>query len=366
MFAITRPKLLAIALFIIIGALAPLIAGCVPEREPEPPPVEDAPRQTPQETTAGRAVLGQVLSSGGPVADVVERVLPGVVLIKASSGTGTGFIVTRGGEVVTNNHVVGRDEQVTVMLSSGDTIPGQVSRRHPRLDIAHIALHPASYEPIPVGNSDSLRIGEEVIAIGYPLGTLLPGLTPTVSVGIVSAKRPGYLQTDASLNPGNSGGPLLNTDGEVIGVVVSRMDEDQQGRPVAGIGFAIPINEVDSPGSSRLPPVPAQPKGPKPAPDVPSVPAPMPTATPEPGWSVEVTADPVTDVGTFIARIPAVEHSLSGGTYPPEFIVSCTDSKELRVPLGRPHIGIVWGFSVPAFGRQRFVEAVVRWDDEGA
>ena len=120
-------------------------------------------------------------------------------------------------------------------------------------------------------------MGEEVIAIGYPLGRML-GDEPTVNVGIVSAKRDNLLQTDAALNPGNSGGPLVNTDGEVVGVVVSRLEEDSQGRPIAGIGFAIPINEVDAKvqGVTRAP-----------------TPTPDPNATPAP--TPEAHADSATD-----------------------------------------------------------------------
>ena len=129
-------------------------------------------------------------------------------------------------------------------MASGSEYRGSVTQRHPTLDLAYISIDSSqTFTPIAVGDSDEVRVGAEVIAIGFPLGSAL-GSEPTVSVGIISAKRDARLQTDASLNPGNSGGPLLNMFGQVIGVVVSRVEADSAGRPISGIGFAIPINEV--------------------------------------------------------------------------------------------------------------------------
>ena len=129
-------------------------------------------------------------------------------------------------------------------MAAGSEYRGTVTQRHPTLDLAYISIDSSrTFTPIAVGDSDEVRVGAEVIAIGFPLGSAL-GSEPTVSVGIISAKRDDTLQTDASLNPGNSGGPLLNIFGQVIGVVVSRVETDGSGRPISGIGFAIPINEV--------------------------------------------------------------------------------------------------------------------------
>ena len=186
------------------------------------------------------------LSSGLSVADVVENALPSVVHIIAGSGTGTGFIINEDGLVVTNKHVVEGNSQIAVRLVAGTEYQANVTQRHPDLDLAYIEIDATlSFTPIAIGDSDKIRVGEDVIAIGFPLGRSL-GLEPTVSVGIVSAKRENRLQTDASLNPGNSGGPLLDMFGQVAGVVVSRLETDNSGRPVAGIGFAIPINAVKS------------------------------------------------------------------------------------------------------------------------
>ncbi len=167
--------------------------------------------------------LGQTLSSGQSVADVVEGALPSVVQVFTGSGAGSGFIVDSDGTVVTNWHVIGNidnTDNVTVRLATGHSFTGQVTRRHPDRDLAYIQIDGThAFTPIVIGDSDTARVGEEVIAIGFPIESLLPELAPTVSIGILSAKRADFLQTDASINPGNSGGPLLNASGQVIGVV---------------------------------------------------------------------------------------------------------------------------------------------------
>ena len=207
-----------------------------------------------------KALSRSPLSSGLSVADVVENALPSVVQIIAASGSGTGFIVNESGLVVTNKHVVAGVSQLALRLASGGNFQGRVAQRHASLDLAYIEIDAnRSFTPIAIGDSEKIRVGEDVIAIGFPLGSSL-GQEPTVSVGIVSAKRNDRLQTDASLNPGNSGGPLLNMFGEAIGVVTSRVDSTDSGRAVTGIAFAIPINEVKSslgrqvsPSGSTLP-----------------------------------------------------------------------------------------------------------------
>ena len=202
---------------------------------------------TPVPRSQVETAFGGLLSSGLSVADVTENALPSVVqIISADSAAGTGFVVQENGLVVTNKHVVGGSDVVAVRLVGGDEYLGNVTRRHPALDLAYLEIDSGRrFTPIVTGDSDNIRVGEEVIAIGFPLGRDL-GLEPTVSVGIISAKRDNRLQTDASLNPGNSGGPLLNMFGQAVGVVVSRVENDRSGRPVSGIGLAIPISLVKS------------------------------------------------------------------------------------------------------------------------
>ena len=130
-------------------------------------------------------------------------------------------------------------------LSTIDIRPQtNVVGEHATLDLAYLQISnlPGQFSPIAIGDSDEVRVGESVIVIGFPISDRL-GTEPTVSQGIVSAKRGGLIQTDAPVNPGNSGGPMLDQFGNVIGVIVSRIEE-RGGRDVTGIGFAIPINEV--------------------------------------------------------------------------------------------------------------------------
>ena len=212
----------------------------------EPSETEVAPEPAPTATPSSEPV-----SSDG--VGMMESILPAVVQVVTAISEGTGFVASADGLVVTNRHVVGGSDQVTVRFGSGLRLQGEVTYRHPRLDIAHIqVLSSESFTPVLIGDSDDVRLGEEVVAIGYPIGSLLGG-RPTISEGIISAKRHTSLQTTAAVNPGNSGGPLLNSDGEVIGVVSARIEEEPSGRSIVGIGFAVPINEAEIELSTKEP-----------------------------------------------------------------------------------------------------------------
>ena len=158
-------------------------------------------------------------------------------------GQGSGFIISRDGYILTNNHVVGDADTIKVKLADGRKFKAKVIGKDPQSDVAVIKINATGLPTLPLGNSDSIQVGEWVIAIGNPFG-----LTQTVTVGVISAKgrsRLGitdyedYIQTDAAINPGNSGGPLINIHGEAIGInsaIFSRSGG------YMGIGFAIPIN----------------------------------------------------------------------------------------------------------------------------
>lgn len=164
---------------------------------------------------------------------------------RVERGTGSGFIVNANGQILTNSHVVNGADTVSVTLKDGRVFKGEVLGEDSVTDVAVIKIAANDLPVIPIGNSDGLRPGEWVIAIGNPLG-----LDNTVTAGIVSAtdrsssdigvsdKRVGFIQTDAAINPGNSGGPLLNARGEVIGMNTAIISGAQ------GLGFAIPINTV--------------------------------------------------------------------------------------------------------------------------
>ncbi|MEV1009294.1 trypsin-like peptidase domain-containing protein [Streptomyces sp. NPDC049881] len=201
------------------------------------------------------------------VAGIAESALPSVVTIEAGNGaeagTGTGFVYDEEGHIMTNNHVVAPAADggtLSVTFSDGESYDAEVVGRAEGYDVAVIRLTDLDgrqLDPLPVGDSDSMAVGDATIAIGAPFG-----LSGTVTTGIISAKdRPvassdgqgasasymNALQTDASINPGNSGGPLLNAEGEVIGVN-SAIRSTSNGMGEAGsigLGFAIPINQAE-------------------------------------------------------------------------------------------------------------------------
>jgi S1-C subfamily serine protease len=157
-------------------------------------------------------------------------------------GTGSGFILSADGQLVTNAHVVEGADVVKVTLKDGRVVEGKVIGRDSVTDVAVIKIEEENLPSVTLGNSETLIPGEWAIAIGNPLG-----LDNTVTVGIISAtgrsssqvgvpdKRVRFIQTDAAINPGNSGGPLLNAKGEVIGINTAIRADAQ------GLGFAIPI-----------------------------------------------------------------------------------------------------------------------------
>jgi len=156
---------------------------------------------------------------------------------------GTGFIIDLEGYILTNNHVVEMADEIKVKFSDGKEYDAEIVGRDPKTDLALIKVESdASLQPLSLGDSEALEVGEWVVAIGNPFG-----LGNTVTAGIVSAKYrqigagsyDNFIQTDASINPGNSGGPLLNTSGEVVGINTAIFS---RGGGNIGIGFAIPVN----------------------------------------------------------------------------------------------------------------------------
>lgn len=200
------------------------------------------------------------------LASLYEHASPGVVLIQTYAqqgqlGLGSGFVYDSEGHIVTNYHVVEGADELEVDFPSGFKARGEVIGTDLDSDLAVVKVDaPAELlSPLPLGDSDQLRIGESVVAIGNPFG-----LSNTITYGIVSAKgrtleslrqsasgnfftAGDIIQTDASINPGNSGGPLLNLKGEVVGVnrAIRTTGVTQTGDPInTGIGFAISINIV--------------------------------------------------------------------------------------------------------------------------
>ena len=189
---------------------------------------------------------GQIpLGPDDPMRDFFERFFGQQMPQQDSKqrGLGTGFIIDKDGFILTNNHVVEQTDELTVRLSDEKEYDAKIIGRDPKTDLALIKIDAKKpLTPLVLGDSDSLEVGDWVLAIGNPFG-----LGNTVTAGIVSAKYrqigggpyDNFIQTDASINPGNSGGPLLDMNGKVIGV--NSVIFSQSGGNI-GIGFAIPIN----------------------------------------------------------------------------------------------------------------------------
>jgi 2-alkenal reductase len=240
-----------------------------------------APSVTPSETARETSTLpGAEILPGSPItlldaelSELYAQVNPGVVAIltfarvdpssqeSLPAGQGSGFVLDREGHIVTNQHVVGDADEIEIDFPSGFKAWAEVVGTDLDSDLAVLRVDapPEELQPIPLGNSDLVRVGDPVIAIGNPFG-----YSGTLTLGVVSGlgrvlesqrAAPGggffsagdLIQTDAAINPGNSGGPLLNLQGQVIGVNRAiRTDAfSTEGNPVnIGIGFAIPVNIV--------------------------------------------------------------------------------------------------------------------------
>jgi len=188
------------------------------------------------------------------IEQIYRRDAPGVVQITATSvqtqqTLGSGFVIDKAGHIVTNEHVIAGAQQVQVSFSGADQIGAKVVGKDPSTDVAvlQIDTHSRSLTPLPLGDSDKVEVGDSVVAIGNPFS-----LTRTATAGIVSAVERtidapnGFsighaIQTDAAINHGNSGGPLIDADGNVIGVN-AQITAGTAGN--VGIGFAIPVNTV--------------------------------------------------------------------------------------------------------------------------
>lgn len=168
-----------------------------------------------------------------------------------SASAGSGFVLSKDGYILTNYHVVKNAETVTVTMYNGDEFSARYIGGEEDYDIAVIKVEAEDLQPVTLGDSGSLNVGDHVLAIGNPLGEL----TFSMSGGMVSCVDRAInvdgtpfnmIQTDASINPGNSGGPLFNQFGEVVGIVSAKYSQSSSGTAVEGLGFAIPINDVFS------------------------------------------------------------------------------------------------------------------------
>ncbi len=242
-------------------------ATMVPEATPTPV-VSDNDREMPSLDGVAPMLPGMV---DNPIPDIYDAVSPGVVgvlnYIKTQSysgkdieelyGSGTGFVVSSEGYILTNAHVVEGADQITVKVyGEEDEREAVLIGSDTETDIAVLKVEGAVLQPLKLGDSDQVRVGEYALAIGNPLST--DELANTITFGIISATSREitidnytntYFQTDAAINFGNSGGPLINMSGEVIGInsaktITAGYDEFGNAVSAEGIGFALPINQV--------------------------------------------------------------------------------------------------------------------------
>lgn len=261
--------------FVLIVAVAASLAGAVAggvavyraveKRSSLPAPLQDvipangtSPGQTiTLDTTDIETSITQSVQKVGPAVVTVVGTVPGQMTIFGTTGnqtvSGTGFFITNDGYIITNNHVVEGTQEVNIVLSDGTQQTATIIGTDLYSDIAVLKTDGQVPALATLGNSDVLEPGESVIAIGSPLGDF----KNTVTVGVVSATGRsidtgnGYsienlIQTDAAINHGNSGGPLVNLAGEVIGVNTLVVRSTQGGDVAEGLGFAIPVNTAQA------------------------------------------------------------------------------------------------------------------------
>lgn len=197
-----------------------------------------------------------------PVTALYRQVVPSVVLITTSKGSlGSGVIVTDTGMVLTAHHVVSGGGDISIVFADGTKTSGTIAAAYPKIDIATLAPKKLPEVVVPAALGGGVAVGSDVVAIGNPLG-----LRDSTTTGVVSGLNrttktdvgglSGLIQFDAAVNPGSSGGPLLNSQGIVVGVVVSIADPGDD-EAFAGIGFAVPIGTAlggdSGPGQGRGP-----------------------------------------------------------------------------------------------------------------
>ncbi|MFU8813366.1 MAG: Do family serine endopeptidase [Balneolaceae bacterium] len=269
-------KLLAILALFLTLFLGVQMATETPDGEPVPETTSSTLQNSAEPKRADDIPIRTLRDFNNAIVDIAERANPTVVTITTTqtvrvrqqspfgfffndprfdreqefqrSGLGSGVIVDASqGYIITNNHVIDNADEIRIRMFNGDEYDAEIVGTDPGSDVAVLKVEADNLREIPLGNSDELRVGEMVLAIGSPLNEQF---AHTVSQGIVSASGraqlglnlfENYIQTDAAINPGNSGGALINLNGELIGIntaIASRSGGSQ------GIGFAIPVNMV--------------------------------------------------------------------------------------------------------------------------
>jgi len=208
--------------------------------DPQPHPTEPA-----RELTPGAAPVAELISradlpeaSAPPLEDMIERAMPAVVMIQTAKSRGSGFFV-RPDLVATNAHVVTGFQVATVTTRDGTTLTGKVGQISDQYDLALIqVVRPGSIDaPLPLGDSASLRLGQGIVALGWAQSLTQSTVTRGIVTGLRHDGHRSLLQTDAVPNPGDSGGPLLDRHGDVVGITTARGESGMS-------GYAVPIDDV--------------------------------------------------------------------------------------------------------------------------
>lgn len=176
------------------------------------------------------------------VIQVARQASQAVVGVRLARGAGSGVIIRRDGVILTNAHVVGNSQTVEISLANGNRLVGQVLGRDPGVDVAVVRVNANNLPTAPLADSDRLEVGQVAIAIGNPLGyerTVTSGVVSATNRTIPGTALEGLIQTDAAINVGNSGGPLLDSRGRVIGLNTAILRDPGGAGP--GLGFAVPI-----------------------------------------------------------------------------------------------------------------------------
>ncbi|HTR91070.1 MAG TPA: trypsin-like peptidase domain-containing protein [Trebonia sp.] len=208
-------------------------------------------------STATTASPSPTASASLTVSGIYQRVAPSVVTVRTARGLGSGVIVANNGTILTADHVIAGAGKITVIFADGTVTTATVTSADRKTDIAQLTPAALPRVVVPATLGGGAGVGAAVVAIGNPLG-----LTDSVSSGVISGldrtadtdtgKRSGLIQFDASVNPGSSGGPLLDVRGMVIGIVVAIAEPDGQDA-FAGIAFAVPIGDALGGGSGNGP-----------------------------------------------------------------------------------------------------------------
>jgi putative serine protease PepD len=265
------PWVVVVALVAVLAVVAILVSRCSSGGSNDGTPVPST-LDTPTETAIGDAVTKAVEAKSQVVAEVYRRIQPSVVEIDVDKGAGvpttdaergglgTGVVVNQDGSILTALHVVANANSINVVYPDGTRTTAEVVSSDEEHDIALLqpAKLPQLVVPAVLGSS-GVGVGLPVVAVGNPLG-----LDDTTTAGVISAldrsiraddgsERRGLIQFDAAVNPGSSGGPLLNQQGEVIGIVVAIADPTRDGFFI-GISFAVPIGTAIGAGGGPQPP----------------------------------------------------------------------------------------------------------------